>query len=134
MFSLAFTCTSNGVFYSPVMTVTAPAEEFNKGATIQLLSDMLSFSLDCGSEESSHHLYDAPFFLLPFSLSPAFSFPSNLVPVCCIERVFFFFFFLLFCSFPSPTSLQTSINVFICNAKILITGILRSHNTAESQF
>lgn len=41
-----------------------------------------------------------------------------------------------FCSFmpflPRPLHFQTSIKVFICNAKILITDILRSQNAAET--
>lgn len=122
----------NSVFCSPVMAVTAVAEEFSKGATIRLLSDMLSFSSHSGSTESSRHLYDVPFLLFPSYTSPVFSVPSYLVPVYCIEGGFFFLFPLLpFCL--AYFFSETSIKVFICDAKILITGILRSHNTAESQ-
>lgn len=103
-------CAHAVVSFTPLKAVTGLAEKFSKGATIRRLSDMLSFSSHCGSTESSRHLYDAPFFLSPFSMSPPFSFPSYLVPVHCIEIVFF-------SPFLSPTSFQTSIKVFICNAK-----------------
>lgn len=95
-------CVHNSVFCSPVMAVTAVAEEFSKGATIRLLSDMLSFSSHSGSTESSRHLYDVPFLLFPSYTSPVFSVPSYLVPVYCIEGGFFFC--SLFCPFVSPTS------------------------------
>lgn len=125
----AFLRTRDVAFYSPVMAVTARAEEFSKGATIGLLSDMLSFSSHCASAESSHHLYDVHFSLLPLSLPPpAFSSPSYLVPVYCTQRLFFCPFPLAYFS-PKHQSNQS----LSAMHKILITGILRGRNTAESQ-
>ena len=132
--NVAFVCTRNSVFYSPVMALTALAEEFRRGAMIRLLSDMLSFSSHCGSTESPHHLYDVLFFLLPSSVSPAFFHSSVILFLSVALKEFFFFFFTPFLT--RPLLFQTSIKVFICNAKILITGILRSlqnHNSKSLQ-
>lgn len=109
-------------------------EEFSKGATIRLLSDRLSFSSRCGSTKSSHHPYNAPFFLFTLLSVPCFFNPRGyLVPVHRTERVFILFFFSPSMPFlPRPLPFQASIKVLMCNAKILITGILRSHNTAGS--
>lgn len=116
----AFISTSNSVFYSPVMTVTAPAEEFNKGATIRLLSDTLSFSLHCGSAESSPQ----PLMLLSSfypSLCPQLFHPPLIFFLFIAMKGFLFNFFLLLFFLAHFSS-----NIFICNVKIM-TGILRSH-------
>lgn len=123
------TCTQMHGFYSPVMAVTAPAEEFSKGATIRLLSDRLSFSSRCGSTKSSHHPYNVPFFLFTLLSVPCFFIP-RLSCSCPLHWKGFFSFHALS---PSPTSLPSINQSLHGNAKILITGALRSHNTAESQ-
>lgn len=126
--AFVFTCTRICGFYSPVMALTGSAEEFSEGTTIQLLSDRLSFSARCGSTKSSHRPHNVPFFLFTLLSVPCFSIPSYLVPVHCIEGIFFI---------PCPfylTSFLLSINQSLdCNAKILITGVLRCRYAAESQ-
>lgn len=120
----AFLCTRNGAFHSPVMAVTAQAEEFSKGATIRLLSDMLSFSSHCASAGSSHHLYDVQFSLLPFSVSPGFSNSPVILFLSIAPKEFSFAYF-------SPK--HQSNESLSAMHEILITCILRGRNTAEAQ-
>lgn len=80
-------CTGENAFYSS-HAVTAVAEELHKGATIQLLSDMLSFSSRRGSTESPRHLSDAPFLPSTLPSVPRISF--------FIPQVILFFFLCFF--------------------------------------
>ena len=76
--------------------------------------------------------YDEPFFLLPSSRSPALSShpPTYLLLVHCSERVGFFL------SCPSPLahfSSKHKSKSLSAMRRFLITGILRSHNTAKEK-